>query len=156
MARTESSVARAPVTRASSVHMARLMALRSLGRLKITVAIGPSRRVKMSGLSLSVMAHLGAHISGVQHHDCTWQRWALPARRSFGVTGRCPHNTRMGVSSPRKVRSHVILLVLSSLLPVLAFAIIMAVLFESQQRASVESNLGDAARALTVAVDREL
>src|SRR5439155_344288 len=56
MARTESSFARPSVTRAISVHMARLIALRSFGRLITTVAIGPSCSTRMSVISSSSVA----------------------------------------------------------------------------------------------------
>src|SRR6266436_1894279 len=50
MARTASSLERASVTFAISPHMARLTALRTLGRLKTTVAIPPSRSTRISSL----------------------------------------------------------------------------------------------------------
>src|SRR6266478_5098969 len=50
MARTASSLERASVTFAISHHMARLTALRTLGRLKTTVAIPPSRSTRISSL----------------------------------------------------------------------------------------------------------
>jgi PAS domain S-box-containing protein len=46
--------------------------------------------------------------------------------------------------------------VLASTVPLLVFAAIMTVLFERQQRIGLEDGLRDTARALTVAVDREL
>src|SRR2546430_4849416 len=59
-------------------------------------------------------------------------------------------------SRPRTLRSHLTLLVFAAVVPVLVLAIVMAALLERQQRASVERGLRDTARALTVAVDREL
>src|SRR5215510_612671 len=50
MARTASSLDRISVTLAISPHMARLTALRILGRLKITVAMPPSRSTRISSL----------------------------------------------------------------------------------------------------------
>src|SRR5215470_915761 len=50
MARTASSLDRVSVTLALSPHMARLTALRILGRLKITVAMPPSRSTRISSL----------------------------------------------------------------------------------------------------------
>src|SRR5215470_6375605 len=50
MARTASSLDRVSVTLAISPHMARLTALRILGRLKITVAMPPSRSTRISSL----------------------------------------------------------------------------------------------------------
>jgi signal transduction histidine kinase len=47
-------------------------------------------------------------------------------------------------------------LVFASVIPVLLFGVIVAVLFERQHRASLERSLRDTARALTVAVDHEL
>src|SRR5712691_8597244 len=49
-ARTESSLARPSVTFAISPHMARLTALRILGRLNTTVAMPPSRSTRISSL----------------------------------------------------------------------------------------------------------
>src|SRR5712691_8070231 len=49
-ARTEWSLASDSVTFAISPHMARLTALRTLGRLKTTVAIPPSRSTRISSL----------------------------------------------------------------------------------------------------------
>src|SRR5215470_1085505 len=50
MARTASSLDRVSVTLAISPHIARLTALRILGRLKITVAMPPSRSIRISSL----------------------------------------------------------------------------------------------------------
>src|SRR5713101_7617750 len=50
MARTASSLASPSVTSAISLHMARLTALRILGRLKTTVAMPPSRSTRISSL----------------------------------------------------------------------------------------------------------
>lgn len=58
--------------------------------------------------------------------------------------------------SARTLRSHLTLLVLVSVVPLLIFAVIMAALLEKQQRASLERSFRDTARALAVAVDREL
>lgn len=58
--------------------------------------------------------------------------------------------------SPRTLRSHLTLLVLVSVVPLLIFAVIIAALLEKQQRASLERSFRDTARALTVAVDHEL
>src|SRR5437867_6983726 len=49
IARTTSSLARSVVTRARSSHMLRLIALRTPGRLKTTVAMAPSRCTRTSG-----------------------------------------------------------------------------------------------------------
>src|SRR5438876_11779039 len=50
-ARTESSLASDSVTLAISPHMARLTALRTLGRLNTTVAMPPSRSTRISSLT---------------------------------------------------------------------------------------------------------
>src|SRR5262247_2188615 len=55
MARTESSRDSVSVTLAISPHMARLTALRILGRLKTTVAIPPSRSTRISSLMLLLL-----------------------------------------------------------------------------------------------------
>src|SRR3989338_6436836 len=55
-----------------------------------------------------------------------------------------------------KLRSHLIILVVAALLPVLIFAGVMLFLFSRQQRTDVENGLRHTARALSLAVDREL
>src|SRR5262245_36774027 len=50
MARTESSFERLSVTAAISVHIARLIAFRTSGRLKVTVAIAPSCSTRIRSL----------------------------------------------------------------------------------------------------------
>ena len=55
-----------------------------------------------------------------------------------------------------KLRTHLIILVVAALLPVLIFAGVMLVTFSAQQRSAVERGLVDTARALSLAVDREL
>jgi signal transduction histidine kinase len=55
-----------------------------------------------------------------------------------------------------KLRSHLIALVVASLLPVLLFAGAMIYISYRQQRADVERGVIDTARALSLAVDREL
>src|SRR3972149_4343186 len=55
-----------------------------------------------------------------------------------------------------KLRSHLILLVVAAPLPVLIFAGVMIALFDRQQRATVASQMIDTARALSLAVDREV
>ncbi len=54
------------------------------------------------------------------------------------------------------LRSHLVLLVLAAVLPMLAFAVAMVALFESHQRATLERSFLDTARALSLAVDHEL
>src|ERR1700739_4101801 len=53
-ARTESSLASDSVTSAISPHMARLTALRILGRLNTTVAMPPSRSTRISSLTVGL------------------------------------------------------------------------------------------------------
>jgi PAS domain S-box-containing protein len=55
-----------------------------------------------------------------------------------------------------KLRSHLIVLVVAALLPLLIFAGVMILLFDRQQRASVETRMIETARALSLAVDREV
>src|SRR3990167_8513502 len=55
-----------------------------------------------------------------------------------------------------KLRTHLIILVVAALLPVLIFAGVMLVTFSAQQRSAVERGLVDTARALSLTVDREL
>ena len=54
------------------------------------------------------------------------------------------------------IRSHLILLVLATLLPVLIFAGMMFWQHVKLQRATVDRGMGDTARALSLAVDREI
>ncbi len=55
-----------------------------------------------------------------------------------------------------KLRSHLIILVVAALLPVLIFAGVMILVFGRQQQRFLENGLLDTARALSLAVDREL
>jgi len=55
-----------------------------------------------------------------------------------------------------KLRSHLIILVVAALLPALIFAGVMIVVFGRQQQRFLENGLLDTARALSLAVDREL
>src|SRR3990167_20863 len=55
-----------------------------------------------------------------------------------------------------KLRSHLIILVVAALLPVLIFTGGVIVVFDRQQRTIVENRLVDTARALSLAVDREV
>ena len=55
-----------------------------------------------------------------------------------------------------KLRSHLVALVVVAVLPVLLFAAVMVVMFSREQRKGVEDGLVDTARALSLAVDREL
>lgn len=55
-----------------------------------------------------------------------------------------------------KLRSHLITLVVVVLLPLLIFASVMIIVFGKEQRAAVEVGLVDTARALSLAIDREL
>ena len=57
---------------------------------------------------------------------------------------------------PRTLRFHLTTLVVASVVPVLTFAIIMGVLFQKQELAALDRGRRDIARALSVAVDREL
>jgi PAS domain S-box-containing protein len=56
----------------------------------------------------------------------------------------------------RTLRFHLARLVCVAVIPLLIFTIIVAALFEKQQRASLERSFRDTVRALTVAVDHEL
>jgi len=55
-----------------------------------------------------------------------------------------------------KLRTHLVLLVLAAVLPVVVFAGTMVVLFAKEERRAVESGLQETTRALALAVDREL
>src|SRR5882724_499147 len=55
-----------------------------------------------------------------------------------------------------KLRSHLLLLVLGAVLPVLAFSAVMGVVFWRQQRAAFEQRFLERVRAMTIALDREL
>ena len=54
-----------------------------------------------------------------------------------------------------KVRSHLLLLILASLIPVLVFSGVMSVLFHRESRSATERGLVETARALSLAVDAE-
>jgi PAS domain S-box-containing protein len=55
-----------------------------------------------------------------------------------------------------RIRSHLVLLVLATTVPLVLFASIVIVLFGHQQRASVEREMRETAHTLSLAVDREL
>lgn len=55
-----------------------------------------------------------------------------------------------------KLRSHLIKLVTAAVVPLFIFAVVMVVLFGREQRRAVEEGLADTARALSLAIDREL
>jgi signal transduction histidine kinase/ActR/RegA family two-component response regulator len=55
-----------------------------------------------------------------------------------------------------KLRSHLLILVLGAVLPVLAFSAVMAVMFWHQQRDAFEKRYLERVRAMTIALDREL
>jgi PAS domain S-box-containing protein len=57
---------------------------------------------------------------------------------------------------PRSLRSHLTTLVFASVVPVLIFAVVIAVVFEKHERVALERGYRDTAQALTVAVDHEL
>src|SRR5712691_5086802 len=59
-------------------------------------------------------------------------------------------------AKPRTLRFLLVTLVFASVVPMLIFAVIMGVLFEKQELAALERGRRDTARALSVAVDREL
>ena len=55
-----------------------------------------------------------------------------------------------------KIRSHLLLLVLGAMLPVLAFSAVMGIVFWRQQREAFEARFLERVRAMAVALDREL
>jgi signal transduction histidine kinase/CheY-like chemotaxis protein len=55
-----------------------------------------------------------------------------------------------------RLRSHLLLLVLGAVLPVLVFSAVMAVVFWRQQHAAVDQRFLERVRALTIALDREM
>lgn len=55
-----------------------------------------------------------------------------------------------------KLRSHLILLVIAAILPALIFVGVTLIIFSHQQRAALEEGLINTARALSLAVDREI
>src|SRR4026209_527438 len=59
-------------------------------------------------------------------------------------------------SRPTSLNSYLISLIIGGVAPLLAFAIIMMVLFARQDQANRRRGLQDTARALTLAVDQEL
>src|SRR6185436_18504198 len=54
-----------------------------------------------------------------------------------------------------KIRSHLVLLVLGAVLPVLAFSAVMGIVFWRQQRTAFEQRFLERVRAMAVALDRE-
>jgi len=62
----------------------------------------------------------------------------------------------MTTGRPRSLRSHLTALVFAAVIPVLVFAVVIAVLFEKRERAALERGQRDIAQALTVAIDHEL
>src|SRR5215208_1842644 len=57
---------------------------------------------------------------------------------------------------PMKLRSHLLVLVLATILPFVGFAVWLVVESQGQTRAATEGGLLDTARALMVGVDREI
>ena len=55
-----------------------------------------------------------------------------------------------------KIRSHLLLLVLAAVLPIVVFSTIMTVVFWREQRQAFEQRFLDRARAMALALDREL
>ena len=55
-----------------------------------------------------------------------------------------------------KIRSRLLLLMLGTLIPIIAFSGVMLVLFNRQTRAATEKGLVETARALSVAVDQQI
>src|SRR5439155_2459735 len=55
-----------------------------------------------------------------------------------------------------RLRSHLVVLVLGAVLPVLAFSAVMTTVFWRQQRAAFEQRFLERARAMSIALDREL
>ena len=55
-----------------------------------------------------------------------------------------------------RLRSHLLLLVLGAVLPVLVFSAVMAVVFWRQQHAALDQRFLERVRALTIALDREM
>ena len=80
---------------------------------------------------------------------------------NISVTSRAMHEVGYGMRGGAMVCSrpiwfHLMGLVLASVIPILLFGIIVAVLFERQHRASLERSPRDTARALIGPVDHEL
>jgi PAS domain S-box-containing protein len=55
-----------------------------------------------------------------------------------------------------RIRSHLVILVLAAVLPILAFSAVMTAVFWKQQRAAFDERFLDRVRGLTIALDREL
>jgi len=55
-----------------------------------------------------------------------------------------------------RLRSHLSILVVAAVVPLLIFSTVMVFVFNKQQRAAVENSLLDTARALSLAIDREI
>jgi len=55
-----------------------------------------------------------------------------------------------------KIRSHLLILVLGTLLPILALSVIISVIFWREQRWALEQRYLERVRAISVALDREL
>lgn len=79
---------------------------------------------------------------------------SLSGRKLF--SGLRKHRVQSNDKRRLSIRSHLILLVLATLLPVLIFAGIMFWQHVELQRAAVDRGMRDTARALSLAVDREI
>jgi PAS domain S-box-containing protein len=55
-----------------------------------------------------------------------------------------------------KLRAHLLALTLGAFIPLLAFSVVMVVLFTQQERAAIQRGVRDTARALSLALDRDL
>jgi signal transduction histidine kinase len=61
-----------------------------------------------------------------------------------------------GRRAPMRIRTHLVILVVGALLPVLAFSAVMTVVSWLQQRATFEQQFLERVRGMTIALDREL
>src|SRR5918992_4661817 len=55
-----------------------------------------------------------------------------------------------------KIRSHLLIFILSAVLPILAFSAVMTFVFWREQRQALEQRFLDRVRGMTIALDREI
>src|SRR5262249_38753745 len=82
-------------------------------------------------------------------------RVARTSRRSR-ASGRLRSRGFGADNQPMRIRSHLVLLFLGILIPILAFSGVMLVLFNRHTRAATDQGLVETARALSVAVDQQV
>src|SRR5262249_18476834 len=119
-ARTPSSLASSVVTRARSCHMRRLIALRTWGRLKTTVARAPSRRTRMSGSATEAKCSVKPRViqtdprlrlrnaEGLADHQRARddEEQDQPVQLARPEAQRAERRVRLDATEPRQERDH--------------------------------------------------